>query len=412
MKRMDTMRKTILLLAVAGLMLIASTGRAWPYSESDTDTWLGLDAAHSLAAGNYWGTFIGYAAGYSNTTGAGNSFLGAFAGLYNTTGSYNSFMGARAGYYNTAGTNNVFLGYGAGWGETGSNKLYIDNCYSGVDCTEPFIYGEFDTRKLQLDGSLGIGLLPSYGVDVSGGAISKSQLHFSLAGTDTGGWITAVGENNFWLSSGAVWDQLNGGWVQKSADEKAIMAGSGSAGYRVLTRSGCAVGTACTTTTRMTINYSGDVGFGVAPSYPLHMASGAYVSVGGAWTDASSRDYKDDIEELGAAAAMSALEGLNPVTFKYKAGEDERHVGFIAEDVPELVATKDRKGMSPMDVVAVLTKVVQEKSRVVEEQRKTVDQQQQVLENQQKTLENLATTVQRLEAEVNQLKARNMTAQN
>ncbi len=54
------MRKTILLLAVAGLMLIASTGRAWAYSETDTDTWLGLDAAHSLAAGDYFDTFIGF----------------------------------------------------------------------------------------------------------------------------------------------------------------------------------------------------------------------------------------------------------------------------------------------------------------------------------------------------------------
>jgi hypothetical protein len=35
----DTMRRTIL--SVAGLMLIASAGRAWAYSEDDTDTWLG-----------------------------------------------------------------------------------------------------------------------------------------------------------------------------------------------------------------------------------------------------------------------------------------------------------------------------------------------------------------------------------
>jgi hypothetical protein len=153
------------------------------------------------------------------------------------------------------------------------------------------------------------------------------------------------------------------------------------------------------------------VSCGVSPSYPLHLA-GARVTAGGVWTDASSRDSKDDIAELGSDAAVKTLSGLNPVTFKYRAGEDERHVGFIAEDVPELMATKDRKGLSPMDVVAVLTKVVQEKSRIAEEQQKTVDQQQQALENQQKTLENLATTVQRLEAEINQLKARNMTAQN
>ncbi|MBC8391607.1 MAG: hypothetical protein H8E17_03440, partial [Deltaproteobacteria bacterium] len=41
--------------------------------------------------------------------------------------------------------------------------------------------------------------------------------------------------------------------------------------------------------------------------------------------------------------------------------------GFIAEDVPELVATKDRKGMSSMDVVAVLTRVVQEQQKTIAE---------------------------------------------
>ncbi len=32
----------------------------------------------------------------------------------------------------------------------------------------------------------------------------------------------------------------------------------------------------------------------------------------------------------------------------------------FAEDVPDLIATKDRKRVSPMDIVAVFTKVVQE----------------------------------------------------
>ena len=168
------------------------------------------------------------------------------------------------------------------------------------------------------------------------------------------------------MSSGAVWDEVNGGWVQKSSDLKAVIAGSGAMGYRVMMRSGCPVGTVCEATTRMHLKYDGKVGFGVNPAYPLHMANGAYVSAGGAWTDASSRDYKDDIAELGADAAVKTLAGLNPVTFKYKAGEDERHVGFIAEDVPELVATKDRKGMSPMDVVAVLTKVVKEQQEAIQ----------------------------------------------
>jgi len=43
------------------------------------------------------------------------------------------------------------------------------------------------------------------------------------------------------------------------------------------------------------------------------------------------------------------------------------HVGFIAEDVPEMVATEDRKGIESMDIAAVLTKVVQEQQRMLKE---------------------------------------------
>ncbi|MCF8146563.1 MAG: tail fiber domain-containing protein [Deltaproteobacteria bacterium] len=117
----------------------------------------------------------------------------------------------------------------------------------------------------------------------------------------------------------------------------------------------------------------GCVGIGaVSPAYPLQMGSGAYVSAGGVWTNASSREYKQDIRQLTGDEAMNALKGLRPVKFSYKAKTDETHVGFIAEEVPDLVATKDRKGMSSMDVVAVLTRVVQEQQKVVQEQKATI----------------------------------------
>ena len=57
---------------------------------------------------------------------------------------------------------------------------------------------------------------------------------------------------------------------------------------------------------------------------------------------------------------------MTPVKFVYKANPSEHHVGFIAEDVPALVATSDRKSLSPMDVVAVLTKVVQEQQKTID----------------------------------------------
>jgi acetolactate synthase small subunit len=62
---------------------------------------------------------------------------------------------------------------------------------------------------------------------------------------------------------------------------------------------------------------------------------------------------------------VETLKSLQSVTFKYRK-DDEPHVGFIAEDVPEIVATKDRKGLSAMDIVAVLTRVVQQQQEQIE----------------------------------------------
>jgi hypothetical protein len=92
----------------------------------------------------------------------------------------------------------------------------------------------------------------------------------------------------------------------------------------------------------------------------------------GTWNAASSRELKENIKDLTADAAMEALEGLNPVTFNYKADKEEAHVGFIAEDVPELVAMKNRKSLSPLDIVSVLTKVVQDQQKTISQMEKRI----------------------------------------
>jgi hypothetical protein len=76
---------------------------------------------------------------------------------------------------------------------------------------------------------------------------------------------------------------------------------------------------------------------------------------------------------------MDTLKELNPVRFNYKVDKEDECVGFIAEDVPELVASKDRKGMTALDIVAVLTKVVQEQQKVVQEQQKSIQEQQKTI---------------------------------
>ena len=70
---------------------------------------------------------------------------------------------------------------------------------------------------------------------------------------------------------------------------------------------------------------------------------------------------------------MAVLLQLEPVTFSYRNDSDEDYVGFIAEDVPTLVATGDRRGLSAMDIVAVLTRVVQQQQRQIEELESRLD---------------------------------------
>jgi len=90
---------------------------------------------------------------------------------------------------------------------------------------------------------------------------------------------------------------------------------------------------------------------------------GVTIFTGGHLVTPSSRDLKEQITSLDTKAAMDAFHKLEPVSYVYKAHKDEPVVGFIAEDVPELVAMKDRKGIDPMEVVAVLTKVVKEQEK-------------------------------------------------
>ena len=143
---------------------------------------------------------------------------------------------------------------------------------------------------------------------------------------------------------------------------------------------------------------TGNIGFRtISPVHPFQVSAsgaghgnGAHLTEGGVWNSASSRITKQDIEQLTTVQARQTVRALEPVTFRYKAELDEQYVGFIAEDVPDLVATHDRKSLAPMDIVAVLTKVVQDQDLQLDEQR-------QLIEKQQALLDALNTRLNRLE---------------
>jgi len=146
-----------------------------------------------------------------------------------------------------------------------------------------------------------------------------------------------------------------------------ITQSSGETGY-IMHNRGSTLTIGAGSVDRITIDGSGNVGIGrERPTQPLEMASGAHVTAGGVWTNNSSKQDKENIADLSVEEALSVLAALEPVRFNYKTDAAEEYVGFIAEDVPDLVASTDRKGLSAMDIVAVLTKVVQAQQQRIDE---------------------------------------------
>jgi len=80
----------------------------------------------------------------------------------------------------------------------------------------------------------------------------------------------------------------------------------------------------------------------------------------------SSREIKTNIADLTSEAAISLLSSLKPVKFNFK--DDERrelHLGFVSEDVPETIASPDRKAVRPMSIIAVLSAVARQQQQEI-----------------------------------------------
>lgn len=239
-------------------------------------------------------------------------------------------IGEDAGYSNQTGYRNVFIGQDAGFFETGSHNLYIDT----TSTSSPLIYGDFNTNIVSINGKLGVGssgnFTPTVEVDVDGYVKTKYFMQRSEAPQMR--WYETDGADSadfFKMNYHA--NSLEFIWYDAS-----------------------------TATTYTPILMKGNGYVGINNSNPTHMldvgASGAYCN-GGAWVNGSSIEYKENVRNVGLDEAIDTLKDLKPVKYNYKEDKEEQYLGFIAEDVPELVAMNERKGLHTMDVVTVLTKV-------------------------------------------------------
>jgi len=112
------------------------------------------------------------------------------------------------------------------------------------------------------------------------------------------------------------------------------------------------------------VRETGQLGMGTSnPTRGLQVEGGAFFS--GTMEVASSGKFKESVMDMEAVTSRKALKALRPVKYKYKNDPSDASLGFIAEELPSIVTTKDGKTINPVDIIAVLT-------RVIQEQRKTM----------------------------------------
>ncbi len=225
----------------------------------------------------------------------------------------------------------------------GANKLFVEDLTAA---TVPFlIEGGTPTNTLYVDSNGRVGIRTSTPArDLTIANPVSSIIRMEQSASPFQAWDIVANNNNFYVRD--VNHEQNPFIIKQSAPYYSLVIES----------------------------TSGNIGLGVVtPLYPVHHSSGARLEAGN-WTNASSRAVKQDIHGLDAATALDALKSLEPVTYAYKANPADTQVGFIAEDVPALVATTDRKGLSSMDIAAVLTKVIQEQQKTIEDLQARLEQ--------------------------------------
>ena len=127
-------------------------------------------------------------------------------------------------------------------------------------------------------------------------------------------------------------------------------------------------------TERMRVLKSGNVGIGTADPGTAKLKVVGSIVATNTVTTGSSRTLKKEIQSISHTEAAQALMALDPVSFRYKANDAELNIGFIAEDVPEMVATNDRKGLNSMDLVTLAITVIQEQQKEMEKQQDRIEQ--------------------------------------
>jgi uncharacterized protein YuzB (UPF0349 family) len=263
------------------------------------------------------------------------------------------------------------VGLKIGTGATGQSifSSYKDMKFHSTDQNFIFQTGSGEEKvRITNSGNIGIGT-----------TTPTSKLHvlgdLTVTGTTTFGgvtytWPSTAGTNNYVLSTdgsgGLSWAEGGGstGGISGSgtADQLTIWSGSDSiTGTSSLTYDGVdlTIGGSLSLSPGSITDTGGSITFGTStatssngkltagvlivnnslgigttsPAYPVAHSSGAHLTTGGAWTDASSESLKTDFEVLDKTQILSGIVGMDIQEWRYKneGSTGVRHIGPTAE---------------------------------------------------------------------------------
>ena len=114
-------------------------------------------------------------------------------------------------------------------------------------------------------------------------------------------------------------------------------------------------------------------------AYPETSTGGAYINTSGQFTNGSDRKFKQNIVDL--SYGLAEVLQLRPVQYQYIKAPDRTNYGFIAQEVvdllPDVVEHDDENDglcLSYTEIIAVLTKAIQEQNAMIVELQNTVKQ--------------------------------------
>jgi hypothetical protein len=124
---------------------------------------------------------------------------------------------------------------------------------------------------------------------------------------------------------------------------------------------------------------------------PIEHSSGAHLTVGGVWTNASDENLKENFKSVDGEQILDKIESLPITEWNYKTeSEDTKHIGPTAQDFQQVFGVgSDGKSISTIDPSGIALAAIKELSK----QNKNLKQENALL---QQKLDELSAKVEKL----------------